>query len=104
VVVPSDERCQLVEQLEKNVKDDTASASASVVYPNPTGNKVTIEFQNQEKPKRVTLKDVTGKEIIETNRTKQATFTFDLANLPEGLYMIEVQSQEGIKVHKVVKQ
>ncbi len=104
VVVPSNERCQLVEQFEKSVEDDTASTSTSVVYPNPTGNKVIIEFQKQEKPRKVTLKDVTGKTVIKTKRVEGRMYELDLSNLPSGLYLIKVQTHEDVEIHKVVKQ
>jgi len=103
VVMPSDERCRLIEELDKNVEDDTVSASASVIYPNPTGNKVTIEFQNQEKPKRVTLKDAIGKNVINTKRVEGRMYELDFSNLPDGLYLVEVQTRNDVEVHKVVK-
>ena len=103
VVVPSDEKCRLIEELEKNVEDDTASASASVVYPNPTDGKVIIEFQNRKKRKLIKLLDATGKKLFETQKSEKTSIAFNLSNLPSGLYLIKVQTQEDVEIHKVVK-
>lgn len=71
-------------------------------FPNPASNELTIEFNNKAdftKPKQVNIIDVLGREVktvfIETKKQK-----INLQELNNGVYYLQLQSNNGIKITK----
>jgi hypothetical protein len=63
------------------------------IYPNPTESKVFIESPVVV---RVTVKDVSGKTIIETQETKE----IDLSKFADGVYLFMVSDKDGKELVK----
>lgn len=72
------------------------------IYPNPANDFFTISFNEIQENTRAMLYDVSGKmitEIVLTNANQQRV---DVSNYPPGLYMVEIQSANGIVIQKVL--
>ncbi|MEB3346345.1 starch-binding protein [Aquimarina gracilis] len=76
-------------------------------YPNPFGNTLTLSFAGNvsENPVRVAMYDITGKrtKLIPNQEMKTSTLTIDTSELPKGIYMIRVISNNTSEVIKLVK-
>ena len=72
--------------------------------PNPATNSITIEIKNYTKQKTtMEIKNVVGQivytEVLQTPSTK-----IDISHYPRGLYFIQVQTPDGIRNKKFVKE
>ena len=68
------------------------------VYPNPSGNFVTITTNNNLTIQQLQLLDITGKVIAQfSNQTE-----IDLSNIANGVYLINIQTEKGNLVKQVV--
>lgn len=72
------------------------------IYPNPTNNIVYVNLTNIENLETITLRDVTGR-IIAQNGNPNGTVQFDLSNEANGVYFINIESENGFVTKKVVK-
>ena len=74
------------------------------VYPNPAHDFVYIESSNISGSMMVSIFDLSGKKVLSTTSYIQRS-KVDLSELQSGLYLIEVQNDEGalIATQKVVK-
>ena len=66
------------------------------LYPNPTDGIVTIEGDGAM---HINVLNVLGQKIMETNANDNATI--DLSNCESGIYMIKIETANGIKVEKL---
>lgn len=74
------------------------------VYPNPTKNVLNLTFNESTKVQHVTLMDLQGKIVYTNNNVQENTLQISLADFSEGLYMLNVQTNNGVNIHKVIKQ
>ncbi|MBD0402246.1 T9SS type A sorting domain-containing protein, partial [Flammeovirga sp. EKP202] len=75
------------------------------IYPNPTENIATVQTTENIKILDVQIYDVTGKKYkIETNVRSITQWTLDLTKVPNGMYLINVQTDQGITLLKITKQ
>ncbi len=75
------------------------------VYPNPVKSQFTVKTDTQ-KNAQLTLVDVMGKPIFQTNATKeelQEGKVIDAKNLSSGLYFLSIEQEGKTKVLKVLK-
>ena len=71
-----------------------------VLYPNPTSTILNINTNNIEIIK-IEIYDVLGKKVwAKTGNTTQ----LDVSNLDSGLYLVNIQTEQGVVVKKVVKE
>jgi hypothetical protein len=78
------------------------------VFPNPTVNKVTVQFNAPVfEVSSITVKDFSGRivnhHVFENNQTLQE-WLIDLSNEANGLYLIQINTNQGTVNKKVVKQ
>ncbi len=74
------------------------------IYPNPATSTITIESTNTE-VQSIKIVDVLGREVIE--RTKNEVLSIkniDVSQLPSGMYIIQLQSKNGVVSKKLVKE
>lgn len=69
------------------------------VYPNPASNEVCIQLPERIEIDQVTIEDITGKLVKTVTGNK-----FSIAELPNGLYILQVQTNVGRLVQKVRKE
>jgi len=82
-----------------NLAVDDNSLSPVMLYPNPTSGHLTIEAGGLT---QVGLYNLTGQRLME-KATADGMVSFDLRSLPNGVYLVKVQSAAGSFVEKVVK-
>lgn len=70
------------------------------LYPNPTSNIFSVASNKNELIKSVSVTDLNGR-VIKTFSSNQTTF--DISELNSGIYMIEIQGENGIEIKKLVK-
>jgi uncharacterized repeat protein (TIGR01451 family) len=71
-----------------------------IVYPNPSTNQVSISVQNStDAIAEIRLTDMLGKVVFQQKGTHTQT-TIDLSGLSNGVYMLEVQSENKFSVVK----
>jgi len=97
-----DENC-FVTNINVGVKNFSA---AFYVYPNPAKEELKIE-NGELKIKNVEIFDVYGRKQKSRKAEKQngeGTMVIDIANLAKGIYFIEITTEKGMVVKKVIKQ
>ena len=72
------------------------------VYPNPTDGKLQIE-SGKAQIKRLTLTTLSGKEVI-VKTGVEFHETIDLSGLATGIYILRIQSIEGLSTKKIIHQ
>ena len=75
------------------------------LFPNPTSDQFSIipNEQPKESPIRATLLTVSGV-ILEEKEVLDNSASFNLSGMPNGIYILEIDSPEGHQTWKVVKQ
>lgn len=76
--------------------------SGFVVHPNPSNDEVTISISVDQKSFLIKLIDVSGRVVKEFPLENQNGITFSAADLPKGVYVVEVSSGQGKSRSKLV--
>lgn len=71
------------------------------VYPNPADNWLRIELPT-DAPAKYQLTQISGQQVV--SGIIQTTSTIDTSNLPSGVYLLEVSTDQGRAVNRVVIQ
>lgn len=80
-------------------------ADALEVYPNPVSGVLNIAFPSSEVVDKVSLKAINGAIVAEPSvKTRQKTLTLDVSQLPKGMYLLQVQTANGVANRKIVKE
>lgn len=79
------------------------------LFPNPTGDKVTVKFPSNGQPALLMVMDIKGRVTInETQPTfaneDNTTFVQDVSNLPQGMYTVMVNNGDKNYTNRFVKQ
>jgi hypothetical protein len=67
---------------------------AFIAYPNPTQNRLFIQFETVAK-RKCFLRDLVGRQLLLEQQTQNQLLILDLGHLPKGLYLIEIQDEQG---------
>jgi len=73
------------------------------VFPNPGTNVVNITNAENMLVNQVTVYDIAGKEIKKQTFTNENQVQLNVENLASGIYMLHLQTNEGLAVKKLVK-
>ena len=71
------------------------------IYPNPTQGKILIQNLIQTSNNSIIIRNILG-EIILNSDNKNNLVTLDISHLENGVYFIEVSSNNGIRIEKVI--
>ncbi len=78
--------------------------SKVALYPNPGTNFITISGDNQT-IKKIAIVTTDGKTIFAQNNIHSNTFKLNVANYQDGIYMVVIETIEGVTViKKIIKQ
>lgn len=78
-----------------NKIDEYFAKKEQLVYPNPATDFITVKSVGI---KTVKVLDASGKVVLSANSNK-----FDVSELPEGVYVIQVETDKGIEYSKLVR-
>lgn len=76
--------------------------SGITVFPNPVHNE--LHIQSASLIEEVVLENVMGQILLHQQRINSSNLQFDLGNVPGGIYMIKVKSQNGMLTKQLIKQ
>ena len=88
----------LTEEIDETILPE---AEKIVLYPNPVLN--TLNIVSNVKVKVVRIFTLTGS-LIQNNLDNTDNLTLDLSNLAKGIYIVEVVTDKGSTVNKIIKQ
>lgn len=87
-----------------NASDVTNQSQAITIYPNPTADKIVLQFANINKNTFVKMSDETGKIIIE-NKIQNSITEINMQAYATGIYYLQVfENQQLIASKKIIKQ
>ena len=101
---PSNEACTTVVGIED--LPSTSEGRDVLVYPNPATGELIIE-SGELKIENIDVCDMLGRKVMTVtesqiaNRTSQ--ITLDLSNVPAGVYFLQIKTEQGTVMRKVVK-
>ncbi len=78
-------------------------ATAALVYPNPTNAKLQIELQN-DVLKTIRLYNVNGQLLMIAQNLSQGRAELDLTALQPGMYLVQIEGNQGTHIKRVQKQ
>ena len=81
------------------IEETVAQDATFVVYPNPVSNQLTLQGEGM---RHVSLVSITGAIVFDSDIVGNG-IVIDMARLPQGLYLLRLCTDEGVKVEKVVK-
>lgn len=83
--------------------DDMLGAEAEIlVSPNPAQDELAVRFSSKPSEKvSLRLSDLTGR-LLDGQSGNEMVYYFDTSNLPNGLYVLWVESEKGSRAHRVV--
>jgi photosystem II stability/assembly factor-like uncharacterized protein len=74
------------------------------ISPNPTSRFINVEYSTDFKPSVLTIYDALGKKVFEKNNLVESVQTVDLQTFTNGVYLIQLKSNEGYVSRKIVVQ
>ena len=77
-------------------------AGEILMYPNPTSSDLTIYIENSDKFEYFNIIDINGKLIQTQNINNEFNFV-SMIDFEEGIYFVQIFSQTGVSVEKIVK-
>lgn len=83
-----------------NVEQLQGSTSTQV-FPNPTQGSLFVQFDKAGE-RQIELIDAQGKRLS-SSTSQQANANVNLSQMPQGIYLLRIQSADGIEIHKVMK-
>jgi hypothetical protein len=81
----------------------TLDLGSGSIYPNPTTGKFTLDLKGVGAA-TVQVHDMYGKSILAAMESVDPSMVLDLSNHPSGIYFVTVQSAQGSKTLRVVRQ
>ena len=101
-VIPSSQLF-MPDEVPSAIIDTRASADGLTVYPNPVTTTITLNSGSVDAT-QVSIFNIQGKLIIQSNDKFSGTKTFDVSQLSKGVYFVTVLSNNGLKItHKFIK-
>ena len=73
------------------------------VYPNPVEETLTIEFGEMQKEGRLSLYNHLGQQLKELSFSLKKTLELNMRGLPQGVYLLKIQTDEAEKELKVMR-
>lgn len=83
---------------------DEFDAAQVVMYPNPAGDELQIQWNANEPLEAITIFDITGKQVLTVALNQQTGLSVDVSELAAGLYLVKFQSSAGTAVQRLIKQ
>ncbi len=75
------------------------SLAALKIYPNPVSDQLFISNRNS-KDLDIVIYDILGKQVLQKKSIEQSV---DVSNLLDGIYFLEINSDNGMRIEKIIK-
>ena len=86
-----------------NIKDLTAADASINVYPNPAHNSITVDLKEfAGKTVNIELYDALGRKVKDVSKIKTAQYTIARDNLPNGIYLMNVNVDGKLHSKKIM--
>lgn len=72
-------------------------------FPNPTADQLNVHFNGGRTFERVQLFNLTGQRVFDSGKISERTHSIDMSQLNSGMYLLRVQTAEGIITKKIEK-
>lgn len=73
------------------------------VYPNPTSGNLNLYFEKSYKEISIVISNLSGKTVLATSANNIAKITLDISSLSKGLYILNIITDNGFYVEKIIK-
>ena len=81
-----------------------SNANIATVYPNPATNQLFVQLNNQT-AQSIGIKNTLGQTMVQKNvDANQTTSAINIAQLPAGLYFVQINTKQGSIMQHFVKQ
>ncbi|EJL62714.1 T9SS type A sorting domain-containing protein [Flavobacterium sp. CF136] len=101
-VIHFDEDCGIA-KYESTLSTEDFAKTSTVIYPNPTSGKISVDLQNYSGNANVQIYDANGKKISEEKAVDLAKLDL-IINGSQGLYFVKITAGENSQTFKVLKQ
>ena len=71
------------------------------IYPNPSEGNILIQNLTNYNSKRIIVRNIIG-EIVLSNNTNRNLFSYNISSLENGIYFIEVITEQGKRIEKII--
>ena len=78
---------------------DNINAPSVSIYPNPVIDIVYFRSDNGSAVQKAWITDMSGRQVLSAKEIHQ----MNVSNLPKGIYLIKLQTEEGISAYKLLK-
>jgi len=84
------------------LESNNADEGQITLYPNPNNGNFTLKLNNTTL-KKIEISDISGR-IVETNISSKDQIDININSLSNGIYYVKIQSENSLKIIKVIKQ
>lgn len=95
----------LIDPATLNTAFQSSEELAIYLYPNPAGDGVNLKFKQDAQVERMVLRDISGRVVDELpilNRSASSEMFVDLSRFSSGIYLLEVQTENGSVAKKLI--
>lgn len=104
--------CMMVASVTQSVAlctgiEENQKAEELLMYPNPATGEVTLAFYNESPGATISITDIQGKQVyhsVEKNANGYYTKHLTLSELTPGLYLVKLETEQGMQVRKLIIQ
>ncbi|MBC7568912.1 MAG: M4 family metallopeptidase [Spirosoma sp.] len=84
---------------------ELAETNVVLLYPNPVGSELTVELTNGQVIEQLAVNTLSGTAVVQQpGGIKMAKTKLDLSKLPSGMYLLSIQTPQGILTRKLIRE
>jgi len=103
-LLATDTRITVQNSCSISANEEINNSIAVSIYPNPASNDITIET-TENTLHTIEILDYQGRTIhLQNNIKEDYVIQLNLSNIPDGLYLVKLTTEEGMVTRKIVKQ
>ncbi len=92
------------DNLISSVSEQASSQTKYNIYPNPASDKITIANAGNSEETYIRILNLQGKQIMNLQFQNQNNLELDISALAIGIYFIEVKTEKGTALKKLIKE
>ena len=86
-----------------DVKSNVFQDKKMSIYPNPARNQINLSFENNLEKAKLKLISILGQTVFEKENLFGTTFNFDVSNLNQGIYLLQITDKNATYTSRFVK-